>query len=380
MTLERDDLIELKNLRELTVVTLDTRMAIQKGSEGLKWLSIQDYITYFGNSRAVTVINVDTATWLAALAVAAPGAVLLLAPGSYGSATLTDIDKATPGVTILGQPGVVFNFLTIVRSSWLIFKDFRITDKNSSGYASLINESQNVTLDNVTMDSGVPNGNGVLIRGQLNANINVINCHITDKGAGIGTLNGSALLIQGNSINRVAVDGVLVQGGDGITVDHNFISTAPVTSGHPDPIQFSTAFDTGARPTNVVVSNNNFDRGTGGEAQFIFMERTDNFLVENNAGFGTMVNGVAMSDCKHGIVRNNFSQGWAPVSTKDIVRSASDDIVIQNNFATLFENYNGGGTNTNITMGPNTLIPSATSLTDRARYEAFVTLNNLPRS
>lgn len=48
MALAADDLIELKNLNQLPLaqITGATRIAVQKGDEPLKWITISDLITF----------------------------------------------------------------------------------------------------------------------------------------------------------------------------------------------------------------------------------------------------------------------------------------------------------------------------------------------
>lgn len=321
-----------------------------------------------------SALGVTPATYVAAIAShLVAGGTLLMQPGDYGTISLASKVAGGSGITLLGQAGVHCASISTNTSSGFTFDSIAITGKNSSGYAVTISTgSSNMEVTRCLVGTAVADGSGLQARSA--SNVRFTHNTVMNKYQAITGLLTDGLTITHNTIIGMVVDGIFGTGVTNVTVEYNTGTSAAVTSGHPDFCQFDSSGTT--RSANLTIRYNNFDRQSGGPAQAYFLSRCDNVILDSNAAFGSMVNGVSASEVTNVSATNTFVQGW-DYAPKLIVRGASNTVAFTGDFATRFENYNGSGVNTNVTISGNTVIANATDPTDRTAYLAFLAAHPL---
>lgn len=342
-------------------------------------IRVTDAHSRFADLAAFSItsaLGVTPATYVAAIAShLVGGGTLLMQPGDYGTISLAG--KVANGITLLGQAGVHCASITTTTSSGFTFDLIEVTDKNSSGYGATIGTgSSNVEVTRCVVGTSVANGSGLQARSA--SNVRFTHNTVMNKGQAITGLLTDGLVITHNTIIGMVTDGIFGNGCTNVTVEYN-TATPSSTSGHPDFIQFDSSGTT--RSAGLVIRYNNFDRQSGGPAQGYFLSRCDNVTIDSNAAFGSMANGVAVSQCTNVAALNTFVQGW-DYAAGFIVRGASDTVNFTGNFAASFSNYAGNGANTNVTPIPllsgNHVQGQASGPTDRTAYLAFLAAHNIP--
>ena len=225
----------------------------------------------------------------AALAQAAPGAVLLLAPGDYGALTLTPetrkgavtlraADPAAParfsGLDLRGVTDITLEGLTFAYrykpGDPLWAAPFAVTD------------SQNVTLRHCLFAGDLVTSGPAADQGYA-AGVGLAVDHATDLVIdgnrfvtffrGLTVSDSDRVTVSGNDVSGIRSDGMDFVADQGLLVADNVLhdfQTAAASDDHPDMIQFWTAGTT--RPTrDVVIRDNVLNAGLGSWTQSILM-------------------------------------------------------------------------------------------------------------
>jgi parallel beta-helix repeat protein len=253
-----------------------------------------------------TVKVKDTAGLNTALKFAKPGSAILLAPGRYDGVRVDQIK--VQGVTITSEdpksPAILTRFY-ITNSSGLTFSNLVFTTEGSDDpYPFRLRYATGVTLVNLSvhgsMDGNPQNDQSGLWLGDCE-HITIRNSEFQELANGIVHGNSSDILIDGNYIHNIAIDGIHGGGTSNITISNNHMADFHVLDGqHPDAIQFWTV-NTTESATNITITGNLAERGTGTMLQGVFMGNEashtyKNVTISNNTVVGGMYNGIAIGD------------------------------------------------------------------------------------
>lgn len=222
------------------------------------------------------------------LARARGGDTVTLAPGTYPTVMLARRDFSAP-LTIDARGASVAG-LNVDGVKGLVWRGGNLKAPvpegiAAKGYAVLIVRSTDITL-----------------RG----------ARITAAKRGIVVGESRNVLLSGNRITGVTVDGVNVGAGNSfITIDGNFCETFSTGKAHPDCYQGWSRL---GRPTSDIVVTNNIARGmaqgiyfgnvpnrpSGGDPGF------DRVRIENNFVEILWPNGIVATDCRDCTIRDNI--------------------------------------------------------------------------
>ena len=253
-----------------------------------------------------------------AMKTARPGATIVLAPGSYGQVSLSDLSFDAP-VTLIAKDvelsGLVLNKVSGLR---IVGVTVAIEDPTAGGRLA-INDSRNIRISEMSA-RGLPRGQGLfLIR---SSNIRV------DKSRFEGFRNGVAhsgcydVAIEGNTFLRLGSDGVTGAGTSRLLIkDNDFADFAPTPGAHPDAIQIFTKGTTSSAE-DISIIGNRIRRGSGGIPQGIFI--TDQVgtlpyrrvVIRDNIIEGAMHNGIAVSHAEDVEVSGNSVQPYDDMNSR----------------------------------------------------------------
>lgn len=308
----------------------------------------------------------------AALSQATGGETFLLAAGSYSvnlsgktftsPVTVTSADSSRPA-------RIGFTSLTDVSN--MTFKSIdlgRSLSSSESVNAAVMVRVQggsNITYENVhvhgSMDGNARNdGSGFLVN-KVNG-FKLINSELEQLGRG-GNFNGSQnVTIAGNNVHDIRSDGFDFAQVKNVLVDNNrFTNFQPISTDHPDAIQFWTA-NTTSPSTDIVIRNNVVLQGHGSGVQGIFLRDDkgglpyDRVTIQNNFISGSnMANGIAVLGGKSVNVTSNTVISPTTDATKVWIRLEKvSGGSITKNIADLI--WNAG---TNVTESGNLLTSAA---------------------
>jgi hypothetical protein len=254
-------------------------------------------------TASVTVKN--TAGLNAALKSAKAGSAILLAPGRYDGAYVDQIKGN--GLTVTSadpkSPAILTRFY-ITNSTGLTFSNLVLTTEGSDDpYPFRIGYSSGITLTNLSVHGSMNHNpqddqSGLWI-GNASNHITVRNSEFQELVNGIVHINAADILIDGNYIHDIGTDGIHGGGTSNITISNNHIADFHVVDGqHPDAIQFWTV-NTKESVSNIVISGNLIERGTGAAVQGVFMGNEASLpykgvTISNNTVIGGLYNAIAL--------------------------------------------------------------------------------------
>ena len=238
-----------------------------------------------------------TANLVKFAALAQNGDTILLAPGTYSGVTLQNISKSG-NVTITsanaGNPAVLTD-LMIKNSDGLTFSNLTFNVKTNMPFQVLV--SSRINFDKLDVH-GTLNGTSsddhqaMLVRSSNN--VSVTNSHFHELTDALAHNNSSYLNFSGNLFDIIRDNGISGGGSSFVTIANNVFKDFDHTGGiHPDAIQFWTA-QTNASATDITVTGNVFNRGTGAPIQAIFISDDVGHLpyqrvtVSNNVAVGAI--------------------------------------------------------------------------------------------
>lgn len=279
----------------------------------------------------VTVRNLLTLN--VALRTASPGATIVLAPGSYGQVSLSDLSFDTP-VTLVAKgvetKGLVLNKVTGLR---IVGMSVALDEPDAGRLA--ITDSQNIRISELSA-RGLPRGQGLFITRTRNIRV--------DKSSFEGFRNGVVhagcydIAIEGNTFRRLGADGVTGAGTSRLLIkDNDFADFAPTPGAHPDAIQVFTKGTT-ASAEDISIIGNRIRRGSGGIPQGIFITDQTGTLpyrrivVRDNVIEGAMYNGIAVSHAEDVEVSGNSVQPYEGMNSRINVNSVTRGKIFNNRY------------------------------------------------
>ena len=309
---------------------------------------------------------------------AKPGDVVHLTAGSYPDPKFYRVTKAAPGVLVRPQRGetVTLAGLSISATEGLTFEGLEVLG------SVVINGSSRIEIRDLSIHSRTSDRpSGLTVRNS--ADITVRRNDISSVGAGIVLYANPVgrILVDQNNIHDIAgPDAIDSFSSSNVVISRNVIrDIAPAAGAHPDAIQIDSPVPGVARSTNVKVINNRYFKGTGEgsmAAQGVFAGHVDNLTIRGNELFGTMFNGISVSDVMTGLVEDNFVQGLPEYPTSIVTRGGSADVTVRGNTAMRIQAYTPAGTPPLVRYVEenNVKIPSAKNSDDTARRGAWRSL------
>jgi len=331
-------------------------------------------IALLGGPASATEVISSSAELQSGLTEAAPGAVLRLAGGDYGSLEFSGrLGTAGAPVTLraadpTNRPrfsGMTLRKVENLVIDGLVFDyDFQLGDKIHNRPFQIIG-ARNVTVRNSLFDGDVASGvssvddgfgYGFALTIRDSADIRVENNEINGFYCGV-TFNGiRGLLVAGNDVHSMRMDGLKFAQVTDVVIKDNYIhdfNRSKSSADHADMIQFWTA-ETTQPSRNITIRDNILNSGTGWYTQSIFM-RNDmvdkgkagpemfyrDITIENNVIVNAHANGITVGETNgltirnNTLIRNRLSQGtkqkdenWIP---KIRVSQRADAVTIRSN-------------------------------------------------
>ena len=335
----------------------------------------------------LTVSVSNGAQLLAALKNATGGEKIVLNAGDYGSIDLSAKHFASEVILTSADPGhmATLKGLNLSDVTNLKFDDLNFKFDSPTGtpvWASpfRVSGSSGITFTNSSFhgdtakgvdpsDNGYGTGNGLAVRDSQNITITHNSFENFQRGLTVGNVKG--VVVSGNDVSNISSDGMDFSAVTNAAIDSNHIHDfhrSPSSTAHPDMIQFWTQ-GTHTPSSNVVISNNLLDQGTGVTTQSIFMrnEMVDQHLANSSMFYQnvTITNNIIRNSSHHGITvgetnglninHNTIVQeesldqgGIVSVPTINIAASSLGVSVTDNIVPSLTGSLTSGGTGWNI--------------------------------
>lgn len=250
-------------------------------------------------AEATRSYNVSTRTGLVdAIARAAAGDRIILAPGNYGSIDIRGKNWSSDVILISASAAnpARIETLTVNSVAHLSIKSIQIgrpLNPGEANYAIFANfrSVTSVTLDDVSVRGSMDNnpvndGNGLnFVDSRF---VTVKASRFEQLGRGLSASGSTDIAFADNVFRAMRTDGMNFANVQRVTIDGNKFSDFFVGEGdHPDAIQFWTA-GTRQASSNIIIRNNQIFQGRGAGTQGIFL--TDqvgtlpyqNVRIENN--------------------------------------------------------------------------------------------------
>ncbi len=268
----------------------------------------------------MSVITVSSAAALtAAVASAASGDTILLAPGVYGTVNVVNA-RFEGGLTIAAadpNAPAVINYLNVTNSAGVTFEGLEIAGR-AKAVGVGVTGSTDIRFERMDfhgiMDADYTNdGGGISIKNS--SGVVVANSQFHELGAGIAHSNAQGLQVLGNSFYNLRSDGVSGSGSSGVRISGNtFTNFYPEPNDHPDAIQFWTSVG-GEAARDITITDNVIIRGEGRVMQGVFLgNEADipyvNVTITGNAVIGSMYNGIYVSRGQGVQVLDNVVVGY----------------------------------------------------------------------
>lgn len=314
---------------------------------------------------------------------AAAGDVIQLATGAYGDVSFATYPQskvfAAPGVVIMPAPGAkpVFSSVNLSNgAAGVTLQDIEIAlTADVTGVAIAQGDApkpggaihlKRLKIHGPDVAGNAYTGQGIFVRSD-GPDISIEDSEIYNVGNGASIMDSTGVALTGSHIHHVQIDGVDIAGSSNVTIDNNdFDHFYAGTGDHPDAIQ---SWATAAHPRNVgltITHNRIVASSPTFPPQGIFLANADNVVIRGDAMVGTLWNGISLSDVKTAMVESNFVQsapwgGDPSTGTRIIVRGQSADVTVQNNMASAWGQYlDGGQPNPNYVEAGNVKVPATT--------------------
>lgn len=304
-----------------------------------------------GSAQAADLAVADARALGAAIARAAPGDRILLAPGSYGdliigprrgAIAIEAADASTPpvfrSIFLRDADGVTLRNLAVV---------YGAAANPLSDRAVEVRRCVDIRLEGLRIasaENGAPgdDANGLIIR--ESRRVTVASARMTDLFRGAAVYDSDHVTIAGASFTRIGSDGVVARGTRDLTVENNsftdFTPADPV-KWHPDAIQL---WSRGAARANerIVIRNNVISRGEGGPTQGIFIKTPEiasrDIFIDGNRIEQSMGQGIFVQNADGVTIRNNTLVAVEPLLHPPAieVRAPFANAAVENNEAPKF--------------------------------------------
>jgi parallel beta-helix repeat protein len=259
---------------------------------------------------STTVTVSSTSALESALASAKAGETIQLAAGVYSGVTISNHNFSSP-VTITSANAshpAILEGLKVGSVSNLNFTNLEMTTLGSTDpyFAFRVSASQNVSFSNIQVQGDLSKVAGAQMLGSFYVSDS---SHITITDSSFNDLN-TAVLVEGsnyvtvsnNAFQDLSKGGVEVTGTSNLTVSGNNFTDFATTAGvHGDCIQVYTESST-ASASNIVITGNVYDRGSGVAAQGIFVTDDSgvmpyhNVTIDDNTMIGADWNAIELQD------------------------------------------------------------------------------------
>lgn len=283
----------------------------------------------------------NVSTLYKAMSEAKPGDTIQLAGGNYGDCFLKNVPGSTTtfanGINIVSadiENPAIFTGLNVLGAQDLTFDGIVFDYLFASGDESWTSpfgfyDTEGLTIRNCVFDGdlaqgvsaaedGFGFGIGAVIRGSRDVVFN--NNEMFNFWKGIKVLDSSEVVMSGNDIHSMRMDGINFSEVDGITIENNYIHDFNRTNlswDHCDFIQSWTA--NSDRPSSdIVIRSNTLDIGDGDATQSIFIGNTlvdqgkageemyfRNVKIEDNLIINGHTNGISLGASVGVVMRNN---------------------------------------------------------------------------
>ncbi|MBM6575455.1 right-handed parallel beta-helix repeat-containing protein [Microvirga sp. SRT01] len=259
----------------------------------------------------------DTAGLLNILKAAKSGDTVYLQPGVYASVNLNNI-QINGNVTIASlnaNKPAVFADLKINNSKGLTLSGVELdasVKKADMGYQVL--NSSNITLDKLYVhgtlnDNAADDVRALLVRNSTN--VTVTNSKFEQLSDALSHIDSNRVTFSGNSFTGIRDNGIAGGGTSNLTIKDNYFTNFDHTGDiHPDAIQVWTT-NTKTTTTDVTITGNVFDRGTGDIVQGIFMRDPygtlpfERVTISGNTVIGAAYNGIYIDGGKDVTISDN---------------------------------------------------------------------------
>ncbi|MGY9046355.1 MAG: right-handed parallel beta-helix repeat-containing protein [Rhodobacterales bacterium] len=326
-------------------------------------------------SKTITVSSLSELH--TALANSVGGETILLQEGNYGDLTIRSYSGYNitypENVTIMSadpeHPATVTG-LDVRNAANLTFDGINFDYTFHSGDLISdrpfgVSDSSDVTIRNSTFNGDVASGVseiddgygyaiGLSVRGS--SNVTIENNEIFNFHRGMVVSKSSDLVVQGNDLHSIRMDGMNFAQVSSLVIEDNYIHDflgSLNSADHRDMIQFWTA-GTDAPSTDIIIRNNRLDIGDGTYTQSIFMRNElvdtgqagqemyyQNVLIEDNVIVNGHAHGITVGETDGLTIRNNsvlHSDGGDPDGLDSVVEiprisvaGSSQNVTIANN-------------------------------------------------
>lgn len=308
---------------------------------------------------STTTVN-SASELVAALKAASDGDTILLAAGSYGKVDISNI-KFADGVSIASKDPTnqaVISTLNVTGSQGLNFSNIEFSTEGSTkmgGLFSVVN-SKDIEFKNVyvhgTLD-GNPQNDVDGFRLLNSQNVKIIDSEFEQLRIAIGHRDSDGMVISGNHIHDIRMDGVRGSGSSNVNISNNYFRDFYRVDGdHADAIQYYTGSTT-TPAHDITISNNIIERGDGLAMQGVFLRDENGGLsyqgvtITGNIMVGTNYNGIAVlggQDVKiagNTVLSEAGSASW--IRLKDVDGAIVSDNLVRddNSNQYLFANVTG---------------------------------------
>ena len=267
----------------------------------------------------MTIFNVTNTTDLVRYAgLAQDGDVILLDPGTYSGVSIQNIIK-TGNVTISSldpsQPAVLTD-LIVKNCQGLTFSQLEMFATTDMPFQVLA--SSRINLDQIDVHGTLNNDPTDDVRAMIvrsSSYVNVTNSYFHEVSDALSHTNDQNITFSGNRFDLIRDNGISGGGSSFVTLSGNvFTSFDHIGAVHPDAIQFWTS-NTNAAATDITITGNVFDRGTGVAVQGIFLQDEIGNLpyqrvnIADNVIVGAIYNGIAVRGAVDATLSNNIVIG-----------------------------------------------------------------------
>lgn len=309
------------------------------------------------------MVNVATSQdLLAALSAASAGDVITLEGGVYDPVILRNFQfdgTVTVRSADAGNPAV-FSSLQVQDSANLLFDGLTIAhplDEGEADWVSAmrIDRSQAITIVNSeffgSADGNASNdGQGFLALDSSHITLEGNSFHDLKIGAGFG--RSTNLVVRDNTFHDIRTDGLTFGSVAHVVAEGNaFRDFHPLAGDHPDMIQI---WNQGGVMDleDIVIRQNTFDRGVGGNVQSIFIQGVPagdsgfpfvarNFLIEANVISGGSAQGIWVYDVAALTIADNLVTEAGGADYPPTIRTErTDGAVITGNTAPSIQTVN----------------------------------------
>jgi len=282
-----------------------------------------------------------------AVAQAANGAVIRLAPGDYPQVTIIGRDDRAGrgGVTITSadpaRPARIGMMLVRnTRGLTIRQMEFAANPANTTSNSFQFLHNTRLTLDRIRVYGPENTEQAYQLRGMLvrdSDDVTITNLRFFNLQSGLHLLNATHVKVIGSEFWNLRIDGIHGGGvSDALIAGNVFTDFHPVPGDHPDAIQLWST-DQQEPGRRIMIRDNLVVRGTGTQTQGVFIRDTHNVLpfegveIVNNLMIGTLYNGIAVDGLIGGRIEGNAVIALSDQKSWIRLQSARDVAVRNNN-------------------------------------------------